>query len=278
MYYHVRMFYYVQKQPPKISHVDRFNLQWSYMTKEILEPYKDKKPILFKGKTYSTEKIADIKISQTPREISDVTLLYNSDFPFSGTDISNDVLKKFGTALSASRKTKPLSKNVFIVHGTDHKPMKELKTILKDVGLNPIVLHEQPSRGSTVIEKLEKHSDVSFAFVILTPDDGLFNLQQLVDLSKEVESKRLRRDLEDKLFIDEFLKIITNVSRQNVILEFGYFVGLLGRHNVCCLCTGDLTVPSDMLGIVYVPFKESVYEAREMILKELREAGYVLGS
>lgn len=170
--------------------------------------------------------------------------------------------------------SKPLSKKVFIVHGTNHNPMKELKTVLKEIGLNPVVLHEQASKGDTLIEKLEKHSDVSFAFVILTPDDGLFNIQQLVELMNEIESKRLSKTREDRVLLDEFLKIIRKVARQNVILEFGYFVGLLGRQRVCCLCSGDVTLPSDMLGLVYVPFERSVHEVKETIYKELREAGY----
>jgi len=39
-----------------------------------------------------------------------------------------------------------------------------------EVGLQPIVLHRQPDEGLTIIEKFEKHSDVSFA-LLLTPDD-----------------------------------------------------------------------------------------------------------
>jgi len=59
-----------------------------------------------------------------------------------------------------------------------------------------------------------------------------------------------------------------------VILEFGYFIGLLGREKVCCLYKGNVELPSDMQGIVYVPFNESINEAKGMILKELSEAGY----
>jgi len=59
-----------------------------------------------------------------------------------------------------------------------------------------------------------------------------------------------------------------------VILEFCYFIGLLGREKVCCLYKGNVELPSDMQGIVYVPFNESINEAKGMILKELSEAGY----
>jgi predicted nucleotide-binding protein len=63
-------------------------------------------------------------------------------------------------------------------------------------------------------------------------------------------------------------------ARQNVVLEFGYFIGLLGRDRVCCLYKGDIELPSDMHGIVYIPFKESVNEVRDKLIKELKVAGY----
>jgi hypothetical protein len=63
-------------------------------------------------------------------------------------------------------------------------------------------------------------------------------------------------------------------ARQNVILEFGYFIGKLRRDRVCCLHKGKVELPSDMQGIVYIPFKDSIEEARDMIIKELKEAGY----
>ena len=53
----------------------------------------------------------------------------------------------------------------------------------------------------------------------------------------------------------------------------GYFWGLLKRKKVCCLLKGDVEKPSDMEGIVYIPFKDSVEEARYKIIKELTEAG-----
>ena len=63
-------------------------------------------------------------------------------------------------------------------------------------------------------------------------------------------------------------------ARQNVVLEFGYFMGLLSRDRVCCLYKGDIELPSDMHGIVYIPFKESVSEVKDKIVKELKAAGY----
>jgi predicted nucleotide-binding protein len=152
-------------------------------------------------------------------------------------------------------------KEIFISHGKDTKHLNELKEMLKEQGFVPVVLSEQPSRGKTVMEKLEANSDVGFVFVILTPDD----LGGLVELgSKWSRPKRLRK----------FLKTARNRPRQNVILEFGYFVGKLGRARVACLLKKPVEQPSDMQGIVYLSFRESLKEIKEEIMKELKAAGY----
>lgn len=159
----------------------------------------------------------------------------------------------------------PLSNKVFIVHGRDHEPMKELKTIIYEFGLNPIVLHEKASGGLTLAEKLERYSkDVGYAFVILTPDDVGALRSKFVDVHPKVFSKRSIKSIRD----------IKPRARQNVIFEMGYFWGLLKRQKVCCLLKGDVEKPSDIEGILYVPFKDSVEEVRLEILKELTEAGY----
>ncbi len=150
-------------------------------------------------------------------------------------------------------------KEVFIVNGTDHAPMNELKVILERVGLKPMVLHEQPSGGRTIVEKLEKYFDVGYPFVILTPDD-------IGSHHRGVESKMLGAKM--------LLRESNFRARQNVILEFGYFMGKLGRDKVCCLLKGSVDQPSGMHGIVYIRFHTSIGEIRNEILKELEAAGY----
>jgi hypothetical protein len=143
--------------------------------------------------------------------------------------------------------TPSIRRKVFIVHGHNEQAKSELALILTRLGLEPIILHEQPSQGLTVIEKLEKHSDVGFAFVLLTPDD-----------------KGCQKDKDNLL----------PRARQNVVFEFGLFVGKLGRNRVCCLYTGNVDLPSDLQGLVYLPFKDSVNEIQLDIVKELKAAGY----
>jgi predicted nucleotide-binding protein len=191
------------------------------------------------------------------------------------------------------------SKNVFIVHGRDIKPLTQLKSILEELRLNPIILHEQPGGSRTIPEKLERYSDVGYAFVILTPDDIGVSFQELFEKtarsSYEDDALRAARrildqskgsierfiEFNDKFMQDpadasKFLQFLVPRARQNVILEFGYFMGLLGREKVCCLYKADVELPSDMHGIVYLLFKDSVDEAKDMIIKELKAAGYTI--
>ena len=73
--------------------------------------------------------------------------------------------------LFIGRNTPDANRKVFVVHGHAEKPKQAVGDFLRSVGLEPIILHEQPNQGRTIIEKFEKHSDVGFAVVLLTPDD-----------------------------------------------------------------------------------------------------------
>ncbi len=62
-------------------------------------------------------------------------------------------------------------------------------------------------------------------------------------------------------------------ARQNVILELGYFLGVLGRETgrVVLLYKGPLDVPSDLSGVVYIDISNGIEAAGEKIRKELKD-------
>lgn len=136
----------------------------------------------------------------------------------------------------------------FIVHGHDDASRETLARFLERLGIEAIVLHEQPTGGRTIIEKLEHYSDVDFAIVLLTPDD--------VGGESTSATQQPR-------------------ARQNVVLELGYFVGKLGRQHVCALYQGPLELPSDYLGVGYVPLDQGG-GWRLQLAKELRTAGFTV--
>ncbi|MGA2645760.1 MAG: nucleotide-binding protein [Candidatus Sulfotelmatobacter sp.] len=138
------------------------------------------------------------------------------------------------------------SRLVFLVHGHDDAVKESVARFLERLDLKPVILHEQPNQGKTVIEKFEAHSDVGFAVVLLTPDDvgGLAS-------SPDKLSRR---------------------ARQNVILELGYFIGRLGRAKVCALYKEGVEIPSDIHGVLYVPY-DAGNGWRLQLANEIRAAG-----
>lgn len=119
------------------------------------------------------------------------------------------------------------SRRVFVVHGHDGEAKEATARLLEKIELEPIILHEQPNQGRTIIEKFEAHSGVGFAIVLLTPDD--------VGSSKTSPDELKPR------------------ARQNVILELGFFTGKLGRSRVCALYKPDVEIPSDFQGVLFIP-------------------------
>jgi DNA-binding NarL/FixJ family response regulator len=136
----------------------------------------------------------------------------------------------------------------FIVHGHDEVMKLALKNYLQNTLHlpEPIILHEQPNLGRTIIEKFEDYaSRIDLVFVLLTPDD------LIVAATKPDDEKRR--------------------ARQNVIFELGYFLGMMGRSSgrVFLLYKGSLELPSDLSGIVYIDISSGVDAAGEKIRKEL---------
>ena len=142
----------------------------------------------------------------------------------------------------------PNNKEIFIVHGHDEGTMHEVARFIEKIGLTPIILHEQPDKGRTIIEKFEDHShNVGFAVVLMTPDDVGGPKGQFLEQKPR--------------------------ARQNVIFELAFFVGKLGRDRVCALRKGDVEEPTDYLGVLYKPM-DSAGAWRMNLAKEIQEAGF----
>lgn len=70
-----------------------------------------------------------------------------------------------------SLEEKKMSNRVFIVHGHDTEAIQEMARTLEKGGFEPIILHEQPDAGLTIIEKIERYADVCYAVVLYTECD-----------------------------------------------------------------------------------------------------------
>jgi len=229
-------------------------------------PYLQEKEFLFDGRMLIKSDIRSMKIYET-KQTSQILVEMednknrNSEWFFSSNkrDVvayerySKDITKNI--FIDASKKldikdsniiNKHNTNKVFIVHGHDEAVKTNVARFVEKLGLETIILHEQANKGQTIIEKFESNaSEVSFAIVLLTPDD----IGAPENTPDETQSR----------------------ARQNVILELGYFCGTLGRDKVCVLYKKDVEIPSDYLGVVYTEMDDK--EGWHLKLaKEMKEA------
>jgi len=145
------------------------------------------------------------------------------------------------------REVKVMNSEIFIVHGHDEALKIEVARTIELAGLDVTILHEKPNEGLTIIQKLEKYAATAgYAVILMTPDDK--------GKSKK-ETKYKDR------------------ARQNVVLEWGYFVGKLGADRVCAIHTENIELPSDISGILYITYDNNG-GWKIQLMKELEKAGY----
>ena len=118
--------------------------------------------------------------------------------------------------------------------------------MLERVGLDPILLEERASKGRTVIEKVDEHSEAQCAVVLLSGDDVGY-------ASGKPRAKKAR-------------------ARQNVIFELGFFLGRHGREGVIALYEDGVEIPSNYTGVVYIQYDSGAWKAE--LVRELKERGY----
>ena len=138
------------------------------------------------------------------------------------------------------------TKEVFVIHGRDNEAKETVARFLTKLELTPVILHEQPNQGRTIIEKFEQHAQVGFAVALLTPDD----VGALQDNSDDLNPR----------------------ARQNVVFELGYFLGRLGRERVCALTKGNVELPSDYDGVVYISLDDGGWKMD--LIRELKNVGF----
>lgn len=145
------------------------------------------------------------------------------------------------------------NRKVFVVYGHDTNARTQLEAMLRRWDLEPLILDQLISSGQTIIEKLEEYTQqANFGIVLATPDD--------IGYPKEDESKKQYR------------------VRQNVVLELGMLLSRIGREKVAILLSQaeHMEKPSDIDGLIYIPFKDNVEETKLSLAKEMKNNGYSL--
>lgn len=119
---------------------------------------------------------------------------------------------------------------VFISHGSSNDWREVQDYIEKDLQIQTLELAQEPNRGRTILQKLDDESNrCSYAVIIMTGDD-------------DVGHERPR-------------------ARENVMHEIGYFQGKYGLKNICLLYEEGTNIPSNIHGLVYIPFPKGLVRA-----------------
>ncbi len=146
---------------------------------------------------------------------------------------------------ATQRQAAPQSRKVFIIHGRNFEAALELQKFLeKELGLETVILRDEPEKGRTLIEKFEDVApSCGFAFALFTPDD-------FVEKDKQVYAQ----------------------ARPNTLFELGWFCGRLDREHTCILLQGDTKLPSDLQGLSTLNFSKAVEEISNLVKKEVTAA------
>jgi predicted nucleotide-binding protein len=168
------------------------------------------------------------------------------------TNASSALLKKVRLLLSPPSETKLNNKirsnKVFVAYEKEDEVSSDVIQILQKLELEPIILHEESNRQKTILEKIECYPPVSFAVVILSPDDLVYPKEGTLDQAK------FR-------------------AAQSVILELGYFLGKLGKQNVVAIYKKEenFKVPTDITCVIWIEHKTGWYF---QLIRELKECNF----
>jgi predicted nucleotide-binding protein len=153
--------------------------------------------------------------------------------------------------------------SVFLVHGHDHTALSEVESYLTNLGVKPVILSRARGPAKSLLQRfLTSATDARFAIVILSADDfGASRIQYGADGVGE--------------------KALQFRARQNVILELGFFYGLLGFEPVFVLYRPPDKVfpnferPSDIEGVVFDSM-DATGAWRDSLAQKLAENGFRL--
>ena len=132
------------------------------------------------------------------------------------------------------------AQKVFISHGRAKDWLSVQAFIERDLNIRTLELAQEPNKGLTVLGKLaEAAEQCDSAVIVMTGDD-------------KIESGEVR-------------------ARENVLHEIGYFQGKYGLSRVVLLHEEGVNIPSNIQGLVYIPFPKGYVDGVQgALMRELR--------
>lgn len=177
----------------------------------------------------------------------------------SRSSTANALAAQSKEVVSASKDEAPNS--VFVVHGHDDQMLEEVVTFIEGKGLKVVVLKDIGGASRSLMDKFfEVAGAAKFAIVLLSADDLGASRLQFDEVGVGERALRYR-------------------SRQNVILELGYFYGLLGWDSVFVIEKAppkvfpDFERPSDLNGVIFDGY-DALGKWKSLLTRRLRDHGF----
>jgi hypothetical protein len=130
---------------------------------------------------------------------------------------------------------------VFISHGRSKEWFKVQAYLERDLATRTLELAQEANQGRTVLQKLNEEAlKCSYAVIVMTGED--------------ISENQIR-------------------ARENVMHEIGFFQGKYGLENIALLHEEGVNIPSNIHGLVYIPFPKDTVEATfGALLREIKVA------
>lgn len=225
-----------------------YAIPYSSESGERLESYADKLKDIVSDGHFLNSKAYLNEIEEIKELLEDVSTLFTGD---EDRLLQTKIQKRIA---NLARDIYEHNRKIFVVHGRDLIMRDRVCALLGRLKLDYVILESEHNNGATIVEKFLKNAvECGYSIVLFSGDD----VGKLNDPKAELKYR----------------------TRQNVILELGYFLGTIGRKNIAILHQTGLEIekPSDFDGIVYEPFDD--YGAwKGKLIKELRKANIYIDS
>lgn len=91
---------------------------------------------------------------------------------------------------------------------------------------------------------------------------GTNTIDALIDITNRVKAAAFIFNADDKTWNRKSALESVDTVRDNVLFEYGLFVGALSKENVCFICKGKPKIATDLKGITYIDGEEGTSQVK----------------
>jgi len=131
---------------------------------------------------------------------------------------------------------------VCITYGRDQIMNKQVVSLIKELGIAPIVMQDKINKDKPLAQLITENKDISFIIVILSADDWVY--------------PKNGKHNEALMYAD-----------QKVIFHLGFWIGKLGRNRVLALYYEQRSFrwPTEHFDVIYTPLDKNDSWKRELV-------------